>query len=256
MAEPIIRGNQNTTKLINYLKNSCKQYPILNKDQEREMIEKYRNDRDKLNYLLFMHNVRTVFSQARSYISKTNDFDSLVQNGMLGLAEATRRFDLDRGIKFSTVATTWVHKYLSMPYYTAQFKLDMNTVSMNSPSLASDNQDGACSAEDTLENCIQNMIDPAAIVQQPKPIENQISSDEQSEICSELYDWMIADTSLSAIDKAVFNDIFIEHEKTKIIAEKYNLDSSAISEIKRRILGKMKDRLAHRYSIKSYSDLA
>lgn len=42
------------------------------------MINKYRNDRDKLNYLLFMHNIRTVFNQAKFYMSRTDDYDSLV----------------------------------------------------------------------------------------------------------------------------------------------------------------------------------
>lgn len=83
------------------------------------MIQENLHDRDRLNFLLFMHNVRTVFSQAKAYMSKTNDFDSLVQNGMLGLAEAVRRFDPSRDVKFCTYANTWVHKYLSMPYYTS-----------------------------------------------------------------------------------------------------------------------------------------
>lgn len=42
------------------------------------MIQENLHDRDRLNFLLFMHNVRTVFSQAKVYMSKTNDFDSLV----------------------------------------------------------------------------------------------------------------------------------------------------------------------------------
>ena len=110
MADSIICGNQNTTKLINQLKASSTQYPVLNKKQEREMIEQNRNNRDRLNFLLFMHNIRTVFNQAKAYVSKTNDFDALVQNGMMGLGEAARRFDIDRDIKFCTYATIWVKK--------------------------------------------------------------------------------------------------------------------------------------------------
>jgi RNA polymerase sigma factor (sigma-70 family) len=125
------------------------------------MIQENLHDRDRLNFLLFMHNVRTVFSQAKAYMSKTNDFDSLVQNGMLGLAEAVRRFDPSRDVKFCTYANTWVHKYLSMPYYTSQYKLDMNTVSLSSPSQAVKDQDGSLSSEDTLENVVQDYVDPA-----------------------------------------------------------------------------------------------
>lgn len=252
MAEPLIRGNQNTTKLINYLKSSTRQYPILSKEQEREMIEKHRGDREELNRLLFMHNIRTVFNQAKAYMSKTDDYDSLVQNGMLGLAEAAKRFDLDRDIKFCTYANTWVHKYLSMPYYTAQFKLDMNTVSMNAP--AAPDADGG-SADDTFENCVMKMADPT-VEEQVKSVESQVSADEQASICEDLYSRMAADASLSAVDKAVFADMFIDHEKPRCVAEKYGLGMSDVSEIKRRILGKFRDILEQKYSITSYSDLA
>ena len=83
------------------------------------MIEKYKDDRDRLNHLLFMHNIRIVFNMAKTYMSKTNDYDSLVQNGMQGLAEAARRFKVDKNIKFCTYATIWVKKYMTMYYYSA-----------------------------------------------------------------------------------------------------------------------------------------
>jgi len=251
MAESIIRGNQNTTRLINQLKSSSVQYPVLTKEQEREMIRKYKDNREKLNFLLFMHNIRTVFNQAKAYMSKTSDYDSLVQNGMLGLAEAVKRFDTSRDIKFCTYANTWVHKYLSMPYYTAQFRLDMRTVSMNAPTQTAD---GDGSAEDTLENCIQNIMDPTSW-KEDFSVENQISANERAEICDDLYGWMDSDTSLSATDKAVFREIFVDHEKTRDIAERYKMDASDVAEIKHRILGMCRNRLERKYAITSYADI-
>ena len=61
MINAIIKGNQNTTKLISELKKAAKQFPPLKKNQEMELIRKYENDREKLNNLLFMHNIRLVF---------------------------------------------------------------------------------------------------------------------------------------------------------------------------------------------------
>ena len=55
---PIIRGNQNTTKLINTLKAASIQYKCLTKDEEQKMIDKYKNNRPLLNNLLFMHNIK------------------------------------------------------------------------------------------------------------------------------------------------------------------------------------------------------
>lgn len=174
---------------------------------------------------------------------------------MLGLAEAARRFDLDKDIKFCTYANIWVHKYLSMPYWTAQFKLDQKTVSMNSPSLAAD-VDSQVTAEDTLENCMQNMMEPTFQSPSEHSLENEISAGERSRICDGLYRLMDADTSLSATDKAVFQELFVKQEKTSYVADKYKLTNSAVSEIKRRVLGKMKGWLGQKYQVNSYADLA
>ena len=37
MINAVIRGNQNTTKLINELKKAARQYPTLSKDEEEEL---------------------------------------------------------------------------------------------------------------------------------------------------------------------------------------------------------------------------
>lgn len=216
------------------------------------MIEAYRGDRDRLNYLLFMHNVRTVFSQAKAYMAKTDDYDSLVQNGMLGLAEAARRFDPDKGIKFCTYANIWVHKYLSMPYWTAQFRLDRKTVSLNAPAGDCD----SASPDDTLENCVQDLLDPSFQSPSAVSVENEISACEQRDICDDMYRMMEGDSSLSATDKAVFTDLFARKEKTSCVSEKYNISQSAVSEIKRKILGKMREWMARKYNVSSYSQIA
>ena len=74
--------------MINELKRSSTQYPPLNKQQERALIEQYRNDRDKLNELLYMHNIRLAFNMAKKYATKTNDFDALVSDCLYGLSIA------------------------------------------------------------------------------------------------------------------------------------------------------------------------
>lgn len=255
MSDIIIKNNQNTTKLINELKRSAKQYKCLSKTEERNMINKFRDDREKLNHLLFMHNIRTVFNIAKSYISKTNDFDSLVQNGMMGLAVACHRFDINRDIKFCTYATSWVRKYMTMQYYTSQFKLDTHTVSINSPGSFADTSDTALTADETFENCVDKYLDPTTntII---KPIENQLSSDEQIDICNYLYSVVNNDNSLSATDKKVFMEIFVDKNKTRDIAERYNINTTDVSEIKYRVLGKLKKVLFTKYGISKFSDIS
>lgn len=250
--EMTIRGNQNTTKLANQLKSSAKQYPCLNKDEERELIDMYRNDRDRLNQLLFMHNIRIVFNQAKKYASKVNDFDSLLQDGMLGLAEAARRFDIDRNIKFCTYCVSWVRKYILAHFYGRQVELDRATTSLNSPSIMNNSKSADGSAT-TFENYVNEYIDPT--YSSEKTIDSEISSNEQVEICRKLYDEIEHDSNLSATDKAVFADAFFNKEKTRDIADKYSINVEDVAEIKMRLLGKCKMILRDQFHINNLGDI-
>lgn len=245
-----LRGNQNTTRLLNYLKSSPKQYPCLTKEEEREMIRENAGDRQRLNKLLFMHNIRMVFSMAGRYVSKHRDFDTVVQDGMVGLATAAQRFEPEKNIKFCTYAMIWVKKYMSGYYYTNQFrKIDSQTVSLSSPASASSDE-----GDQPFEAVVQNYMDPS-LATRAGDIDCALSADERSEICADLYARLTDDASLSATEKAVFTDMFVEREKTRDIAEKYKLGSDQISEIKHKILRKFKDILATGYSVTSMADL-
>lgn len=64
------------------------------------------------------------------------------------------------------------------------------------------------------------------------------------------------DGSLSATDKAVFERLFIDQEKPRDVAMEYNIDQSAVTEIRNRILGKFRDILKAEYNVNSYRDLS
>src|SRR5574344_1848527 len=247
----VIKNNQNTTKLLNYLKSSQVQYPVLNKKQEREMIKKYKNNRDELNRLLFMHNIKIVFDQAKKYKSKTNDFDNLVQDGMLGLAEAAKRFDPKKNIKFRTYATLWVRKWILANFYGKQVELDKHSISMNSPTLLSQIKNNS-NTEMTVDNCINDKIDPSYLV---KTVDDELSSAEQKDICKNLMDKLDDDSTLSSTDKKMFIDMFYNHEKSKDIAEKYNTTTQNLMHVKNKILSKFKNILQAEYDVTSFADM-
>lgn len=126
---------------------------------------------------------------------------------------------------------------------------------MNSPSLASDkSQQQDVSPDDTFENCVYKYADPS-LCPDKYTMENQVSADEQRGICRELYRRMHDDSSLSAIDKAVFERLFVDQEKPRDVAMEYNIDQSAVSEIRNRILGKFRDILRDEYKVTSYADV-
>lgn len=241
--------NANTTKLINEIKNSKDQYPVLSKEEERKLIEKYRDNRDELNRRLCLHNVKMVFSMAKSFVTKTRDFDSLVQNGMLGLMEAARRFDIDKNIKFCTYAAIWIKKYFSMYYYTAQYKLDQATSSLDEP--AAFGSDDADDETSFMENSLHKYVDPT-YQDTVRSVDDAISASDNSDLCAKLYSRLESDASLSAVEKGVFLKLFVENEKTRDVAAEYHIDPGAVAEIRRKVLGKFRNILAADYGITEY----
>ena len=247
----VIAGNQNTTLLLNQLKAAKDQYPSLSKDEERAMIKKYKKNRKELNKLLFMHNIKLVFNMAKKYMSKTNDFDSLVQDGMIGLGEAVNRFDIKKNIKFCTYAYIWIKKYMTMNFYGKQVEIDKRSMSLDMPSLCTSRSSGGNDV--TLENYVNEYIEPTC--NSVKTISEELSANEQKEICKSLMDELEQDNSLSSTDKAMFIDMFYNREKTRDIADKYGVTPADVNNVKGLVLSKFRDILNHTMNITSYSQL-
>lgn len=74
--------------------------PLLTREEEQ------RADPDRL----VLHNTRLVVSIAKRYVDRGLPLADLVQEGLLGLMKAARRFDPARGWRFSTSATWWIRQ--------------------------------------------------------------------------------------------------------------------------------------------------
>lgn len=252
MVNAVIRGNQNTTKLISELKKAAKQFPTLSKNQEEELIKTYSHDRDKLNNLLFMHNIRLVFNVAKKYMAKTDDFDSMVQDGMVGLAIAAKNFDISRGVKFITYATPWVRKKVLERFYCKANEVLKRSVSLNSPvsqasSKLNDSNDG------DLEGYVNDYLDPS--VSSIKSFQHQLSANEQSKLCADLYKELENDKSLTEKEKQIFTDLFYNKERSKDVQRIYGVTSKDIALIKEKILKNMRDHLENHFGIHSFLDV-
>jgi len=91
------------------------QHDPLTREQERELIRKYKaGDREAGNQLV-LSNIRLVAKIAREYAGES-DFSDFVQEGCLGLIEALNHFDPEMDVRFTTYAVHWIraymHKYL------------------------------------------------------------------------------------------------------------------------------------------------
>ncbi|TVQ95583.1 MAG: sigma-70 family RNA polymerase sigma factor [Deltaproteobacteria bacterium] len=81
----------------------------LTAEEQQMLAERYHEDKDvEAAQQLVMSNLRLVVKIAREYHRRRTNLMELVQEGNVGLAEAIRRYDPYRGVKFTSYAQYWI----------------------------------------------------------------------------------------------------------------------------------------------------
>jgi len=107
-----------------YIREIAK-YKPLSLEDERELGRRIRaGDREALNSLVEA-NLRFVVSYAKRYRGLGLSFLDLIHEGNLGLIEAAKRFDPERGVKFISYAVWWVRQAIfhTLSEHTRVFRL-------------------------------------------------------------------------------------------------------------------------------------
>lgn len=88
---------------------SAMKIPLLEREQERDLARRWSRDKDEaaLHRIIESH-ARLAVSTAARFLSSGLPRADLIQEGMIGLMEAAKRFDPDRDVRFSTYASWWI----------------------------------------------------------------------------------------------------------------------------------------------------
>lgn len=98
---------------INLLKlymNEIGSYSLLNKDEERVLLNRMSHGDEKARLELIERNLRLVIPIARSYVGNGISFTDLIQYGNEGLIKASLKFDSSKNNRFSTYAVWWIRQ--------------------------------------------------------------------------------------------------------------------------------------------------
>lgn len=88
-------------------------YPILTREQEIDLARRYRDENDQVAaHALATANLRFVVKIAAGFRGYGLKLTDLVEEGNLGLLEAVKRFDPERGRRFMTYAAFWIRAYI------------------------------------------------------------------------------------------------------------------------------------------------
>jgi len=88
-------------------------YPLLEREEEHRLWNAMRAGDEKARKALILAYLRLVVALARNYRNRGVDFLDLVEEGNLGLIHAVDRYDVERGVHFSTYATWWIRQALA-----------------------------------------------------------------------------------------------------------------------------------------------
>jgi len=88
-------------------------YPLLRRENEQELWEAMRGGDENARKSLILAYLRLVVAIARSYRNRGVEFLDLIEEGNLGLITAVDRYDVERGVHFSTYATWWIRQALA-----------------------------------------------------------------------------------------------------------------------------------------------
>jgi RNA polymerase primary sigma factor len=89
---------------------SISKIPLLTREEEIELAKRAKaGDREALKKLV-ESNLRFVVSVAKKYLGCGLPLHDLIAEGILGLIEAARRFDPEKGVKFISYAVWWIRQ--------------------------------------------------------------------------------------------------------------------------------------------------
>jgi RNA polymerase primary sigma factor len=95
--------------LKHYLEEIAK-FPSLTEKEEKALARRIPNDDQEALQTLVQSNLKFVVSYAKRYGGMGLSLLDLINEGNLGLIEAAKRFDPERGFKFITYAVWWIRQ--------------------------------------------------------------------------------------------------------------------------------------------------
>lgn len=84
--------------------------PLLTADEEKDFARKALKGDEAARQRMIESNLRLVVKIARRYINRGLPLLDLIEEGNLGLIHAVKKFDPERGFRFSTYATWWIRQ--------------------------------------------------------------------------------------------------------------------------------------------------
>ena len=111
--DSIDSGNFELTDSVKTYLREIGRRPLLTLEEERKLAQRISKGDNYAREIFIESNLKLVVSIARRYIGRGLSFLDLIQEGNLGLMTAVDKYDVSRGLKFSTYATHWIRQAIT-----------------------------------------------------------------------------------------------------------------------------------------------
>ena len=122
---------QRSEASINRYFQEISRYPMISTDEEVELSVQIRNGDENALHRLVLANLRFVISVAKQFQNQGLSFPDLINEGNLGLLRAAKKFDETRGFKFISYAVWWIRQSIlqAISEHTRVVRLPLNRLS-------------------------------------------------------------------------------------------------------------------------------
>jgi RNA polymerase sigma-32 factor len=118
-----VRGALSRTDPLQQYMNEVHKHPLLTREEEVSLARRLRDHGDvNAAYRLVASNLRLVVKLAHEYHRNPLSLLDLIQEGNIGLMQAVKKFDPERGVKLSSYAAWWIRAYI-LRYIMENWKL-------------------------------------------------------------------------------------------------------------------------------------
>lgn len=102
-----------TKDLVSLYLKDIRQYEILTKEEELKLLIAAKNGCEESKEKLILSNLRLVVNVAKKYTRKGLGLMDLISEGNFGLIHAIKKFDVEKGFRFSTYAVWWIKQSIT-----------------------------------------------------------------------------------------------------------------------------------------------
>ena len=92
---------------------AIKDIPLLTSDQEKSLARKIKRGDAKARRKMIQSNLRLVISIGKRYSKLGVPMMDLIEEGNLGLIKAVKKYNPNKGYRFSTYAAWWIKQYIT-----------------------------------------------------------------------------------------------------------------------------------------------